>query len=177
MCFFQIWEKMTRLQNLRPESTTVGRQSRCHQEFTNPQEHFGTAIVFRLDQSVRSSTLSSPLRPLVNKKSVYKWDNVHSSAFEKLKSEIVKIAENSHFDIKEKTRLTTDASQDDQWKTMAFASSFLNNQEMKYSTNELELLSVVWAIERFRNYLYGAEFENVTVHKALLSVNHVKPRK
>ena len=40
------------------------------------------------------SILSSPLRPLLNKKSVYNWDNVHSSALEKLKSEIVKIAEN-----------------------------------------------------------------------------------
>ena len=56
------------------------------------------------------STFSSPLRPLLNKKSLYKWDISHSIAFEKLKTEIVNIAENSHFDIKEKTRLKTDAS-------------------------------------------------------------------
>ena len=126
------------------------------------------------------STLSSPLRPLLNKKSLYKWDTSHSIAFEKLKTEIVNIAENSHFDIKEKTRLKTDAShsglgatleqlQDDQWKTIAFASRFLNNHEMKYSTNELELLGVVWAAEHFRNYLYGTEFQIITDHKALLS--------
>ena len=40
---------------------------------------------------------------------------------------------------------------------------------MKYSTNELELLGVVWATEHFRNYLYGTEFQIVTDHKALLS--------
>ena len=51
-----------------------------------------------------------PLRPVLNKKSVDKWDNVRSSAFEKLKSEILNEAENSHFDIKEKTGLKTDAS-------------------------------------------------------------------
>ena len=56
-------------------------------------------------------TLSSPLRPLLIKKLVYKWDNDHSIAFEKLKAEIVNNTENSHFDIKEKTRLKTDASQ------------------------------------------------------------------
>ena len=126
------------------------------------------------------STLSSPLRPLLNKKSIYKWDKNHSIAFEKLKAEIVNITENSHFDIKEKTRLKTDAShnglgatlerlQGDQLKTIAFASRFLNNHEMKYSTNELELLGVVWATEPFRNYLYGTELQIVTDHKALLS--------
>ena len=56
------------------------------------------------------STLSSPLGPLLNKKSVYKWDKNHSLAFEKLRRDIVNIRENSHFNIKEKTRLKTDAS-------------------------------------------------------------------
>ena len=55
-------------------------------------------------------TLSSPLRPLLNKKSVYKWDINRSIAFEKLKVEIVIITENNHFVIKEKTRLKTDGS-------------------------------------------------------------------
>ena len=40
---------------------------------------------------------------------------------------------------------------------------------MKYSTNELELLGVVWAFEHFRNYMYGTEFKKVTDHKAILS--------
>ena len=39
---------------------------------------------------------------------------------------------------------------------------------MKYSTNQLELLGVVWAREHFKIYLYSAEFEIVTDHKALL---------
>ena len=83
-------------------------------------------------------------------------------------------------DIKEKTRLKTNAThsglgaileqlQGDQRKTIAFASRFLNNHELKYSTNELEILGVVWTSEQFRNYLYGAEFEIFTDHKALLS--------
>ena len=39
---------------------------------------------------------------------------------------------------------------------------------MKYSTNKLELVGVVWATEHFKNYLYRAEFEFVTNQKALL---------
>ena len=43
------------------------------------------------------------------------------------------------------------------------------------STNEHELLGVVWAIERYKNSLFGSEFEVITDHKALfsaLSPNH-----
>ena len=120
-------------------------------------------------------TLSSPPRPLLNKKLVNKWDNDHSIAFDKLKAEIENITENSHFDMKKKTRLKTDAShkgpgatleqlQGDQWKTIPFASRFLNYHETKYSTNELRLRGVVWASEHFRNNLYGTEFQIVTNH-------------
>ena len=90
------------------------------------------------------------------------------------------ITENNHFDIKRMSRLKTDASHGgfgatleqrdgENWVTIAFASRFLNNHESKYSTNELELLGVVWSTEHFKNYLYGAEFEIVMDHKALLS--------
>ena len=51
----------------------------------------------------------------------------------------------------------------------SFASRYLNNQEEKYSTNELELLAVVWAVDRFKHYLLGKEFVIVTNHKALTS--------
>ena len=52
---------------------------------------------------------------------------------------------------------------------MSFASKFLNPHESKYSTNNLELLGVVCAVEHYKNYLYPSEFEIITDHKALLS--------
>ena len=55
------------------------------------------------------------------------------------------------------------------WKPIAFASRFLNHCEQRYSTNELELLAVVWSVEHFRNYLYGRKFHVRTDHRALLS--------
>ena len=35
---------------------------------------------------------------------------------------------------------------------------------------ELELLAVVWSIDRFKHYLLGKEFVIATDHKALVSV-------
>ena len=53
------------------------------------------------------------------------------------------------------------------WEPISCASRFLTNYEQKYSTNELELLAIVWAVEHFRNYIYGVKFEVVSDHKAL----------
>ena len=58
----------------------------------------------------------------------------------------------------------------DGWKTVAFASRFLNNNEERYSINELELLGVVWAIEYIKYYFFGKNFTVLTDHRALLSV-------
>ena len=46
---------------------------------------------------------------------------------------------------------------------------FLNNAEVKYSTNELELLAIVWACEHFRTYVLGTRFQVLTDLKAIIS--------
>ena len=54
------------------------------------------------------------------------------------------------------------------WRPISFASRYLNEAENKYSTNELEMLAVVWGAENFRNYILGRDFLIVTDHKALI---------
>ena len=94
---------------------------------------------------------------------------------------IANATENTHFNPTLETRIKCDASRQvlgaaleqldcDGWKTVAFASRFLNNTEERYSINELELLGVVWAIEYFKYYLFGKNFTVLTDHRALLSV-------
>ena len=127
-----------------------------------------------------SSILCAPLGPLLNKKSIYHWNDSRTSAFEDLKTQIVNITESNHFDIKRPSRLKTDASHSrlgstleqwdgEVWITFTFASRFLNKREKIKSTNKLELLGVVWATEDFKNHLYGSVFAIVTNHKAFLS--------
>ena len=126
------------------------------------------------------ASLGSPLRPLLNKKSIFQWNDDNTKAFEKIKQEIVNLTENTHFDVKRNTRVKTDAFHNglgasleqlhgNDWKTISFVSRFFNPHGSKYSTNELELLGVVWAVKHYKNYLYRSEFEVITDHKALLS--------
>ena len=42
-------------------------------------------------------------------------------------------------------------------------------KKKKYSTNELELLAVVWSVDRFKHYLLGKEFVIAIDHEALTS--------
>ena len=56
------------------------------------------------------------------------------------------------------------------WKPILHASRFLTELQAKYSINEIELLAVVWAIEHFKNYVYGEKFGVVSDHKTLQSV-------
>ena len=52
-------------------------------------------------------------------------------------------------------------------KTNAFASRYLNDAENNYSISELEILAVVWWLERFRIYLYGKQVQLFWDHQAL----------
>ena len=46
----------------------------------------------------------------------------------------------------------------------------LNEQSgKKYSTNQLELIAVVWSVDRVEHYLLSKEFIIATDHKALTS--------
>ena len=75
--------------------------------------------------------------------------------------------------------VTTDASKtglgitlwqkqpDGEIKPIPFGSRYLNDTEKNYSIGELELLAVVWGLEKFRFYLYGKKVSLYTDHQAL----------
>ena len=121
------------------------------------------------------------LRPLLKKNEKFIWSENHQTHFEHIKTVIANATENTHFNPTLETRIKCDASRQglgaaleqldcEGWKTVAFASRFLDSNEKRYSINELELLGVVLAIEYFKYYLFWKNFSVLTDHRALLSV-------
>ena len=125
--------------------------------------------------------ISHPLRPLLKKSEKFIWTDNHQKHFEHIETVIANATENTHFNPTLDTQIKCVASRQglgaaleqldcEGWKKVAFASRFLNNNEERYSINELELLGVVCAIEDFKYYLFGKNFTVWTDHRALLSV-------
>ena len=57
---------------------------------------------------------------------------------------------------------------------VAYASRKLLPREKNYSVKENECLRIIWAIEKFRKYLFGAEFVLETDHKHLSFMQSAK---
>ena len=126
---------------------------------------------------------SDQLRPSLTagNKSKFVRGECQQTAFSNILQLIANITKMYHYDQSRNSRVKCDAShsglgaaleqeiEKDVWVPIAFASRFLNDQEKKYSTNELELLAIVWSCEHFRTYLLGNHFVILTDHKAIIS--------
>ena len=102
------------------------------------------------------STLTSPLRELVNDGSIFDWSSAHQDAFDKIKNAISAETTLGYYDPTNEIVLQADASTtglestllQDQ-KPIAFASKTLTDTESRYANIQRELLAVVYGCERF----------------------------
>ena len=63
---------------------------------------------------------------------------------------------------------------DGQLLPVVYASRKLMPRETVYATVEKECLAVVFAVQKFKNYLYGRKFILQTDHQPLIVMNHGK---
>ena len=107
------------------------------------------------------STLTGPLRKLLNKDVVWEFSSEQIKAFDTLKKMVAETPVLQIFDPKFNVRVSTDSSESglgamleqehpkNVWKPVAFASRSLPKAEKNYAPTEKECLSVVFATSRF----------------------------
>ncbi|KAL7832506.1 hypothetical protein SRHO_G00295240 [Serrasalmus rhombeus] len=120
------------------------------------------------------SEIAAPLRKLTHKETAWCWFQQHQEAFDRLKSLLSSPPVLAYYDVKEPVTLTCDASCHglgaacmQNGRPVAFASRVLTDTETRYAQIEKELLAVVFACTKFRDYIYGKPTIVETDHQPL----------
>ena len=127
------------------------------------------------------STIAKPLTELTKKDLRFDWSPDFETSFLKLKECLCTAAVLKCPNYNETFTLTTDVSNvglgailSQNGHPVCYISRTLNSAEQNYTTTEKELLAIVWAISRLRQYLLGRQFTIQTDHQALKWLVNVK---
>ena len=129
--------------------------------------------------SGRLAEISRPLQELLCKNKAWSWGEMQSRAFQGVKQELARPSTLALYDPKAPTKISADASswalggvllqeQKGSWRPIAYASRVLSEVECRYAQIEREALAVVWACERFAEFVLGLEVSIETDHKPLV---------
>ena len=126
------------------------------------------------------SDLTSNLRNLLKKDSLFQWTETHEAEFQMPKKAISKDINLQYFDPKKPVGFQVDASQVglgaallQDSKVIAYASKSLTSAETRYANIEHEMLVVVFGYLKFHHYLYGRSFVCNSDHQPLENI-HLK---
>lgn len=110
--------------------------------------------------------ITSPLRELLKINVQWTWGKVHSKCVEDIKNKLINAPTLVTFDIN-KVYIQTDSSksgvgccifQDN--KPIAYASRSLNEHECHWAQIKKEMCAILYACERFHEYVYGKRVPN-----------------
>ncbi|XP_023806938.1 uncharacterized protein K02A2.6-like [Oryzias latipes] len=128
------------------------------------------------------ATVVEPLRACLRQGTQFVWTEEAQRCFLTVKRLLLESPALALFNPELPTIISTDASDygvgavfsqlqpDNTERTVAFASRTLSSTERKYSTVEKEALACVWAVEKWRTYLWGRKFTLRTDHQALTTL-------
>ena len=118
------------------------------------------------------------LREMDKKDVLFQWEEHHQRCFEDIKALVANPATLAYYDRTKPVTLQTDFSRRGigvtllhEGKPIAYGSKSLSKAESNYATIEGELLSVLFGVKKFHNYLYGRYFNVESDHKPLQHIN------
>ena len=162
-----------------PAKTEAIKQMRPPTNITELRRLMG--MINQLNKfSPHVAQLSQPLRQLLKSNTVWLWTAQHDEALNKLKEEICSHRVLAHYNVQAKTKISADASSygvgavllqskdDITWQPVAFTSRALSETESRYAQIEKEALALVYACEKFSDYVLGKDILLETDHKPLV---------
>ncbi|GKB12360.1 putative reverse transcriptase domain-containing protein [Tanacetum coccineum] len=146
--------------------------SKC--EFWLQEVQFLGYVVNRDGIHVDPSKIAKPLTLLTQKNKTYVWGDEQDEAFRILKEKLCNAPVLALPDGPDDFVVYCDASKQgfgcvlmQRGKVIAYASRQLKTHEKNYTTHDLELGAVVFALKIWRHYLYGTKSVIYTDHKSL----------
>ena len=123
------------------------------------------------------STIAKPLRRLTHKNSVFEWSEEQDRAVSQIKAVLCSAPVLQYYDVKKETTIECDSSEHglgavitQEGKPVAYASRTLTSTERNYAQIEKEALAIVFACERFEQYIMGKETTVLSDHKPLMKI-------
>ncbi|MCP3666837.1 MAG: hypothetical protein GY696_30815, partial [Gammaproteobacteria bacterium] len=110
------------------------------------------------------------------------WTLECQVAFDQLKSTLTEAPVLAYPDLEKPFVIETDGSKlglgailaqkddEDRLRPIAYGSRTLQGAEVRYGSTDLEMLGVVYALQHFKVYVYGAKITLVTDHKSLVDM-------
>ncbi|GJT51466.1 putative reverse transcriptase domain-containing protein [Tanacetum coccineum] len=150
----------------------IDLRSGYHQLRVREEDILKTA--FRTRYGHFEFTIAKPLTLLTQKNKTYVWDNKQDEAFRILKEKVCNALVLELPDGPNDFVVYCDASKQgfrcvlmQRGKVIAYALRQLKTHEKNYTTHDLELGAVVFALKIWRHYLYGTKSVIYTDHKSL----------
>lgn len=123
------------------------------------------------------STISAPLRELLEKEVEWHWDIEQVNSFNQLKTVLTEAPVLVRYDVTKPVTMATDASGlglgavlYQEGHPVAYSSKSLTNAQKNYVSIEREMLALVHGCTKFHNYIFGKNTVVKTDHKPLEAI-------
>ena len=130
----------------------------------------------------RMAEVLGPIQQLTRKDVPWQWQHEQEAAFEKVKELLTEAPLLKYYNPGEELTVQCNASEKglgaalmQNGQPIAFASRALTDPETRYAQIEKEMLAVVFALQKFDEYVYGRSVTVQSDHKPLAAISNKPP--